>query len=214
MIFIILMAATALFPTPTGLIITEIQIHGEDQVTIFNPGTENLDISGFRLRKRSSTGKESSVRVFPKESEIVAGGSFIWSNSKNNHHLKIGADVWSRATISNNNSIALISPEGDIVDSVAWGEGTDQFLSGKPIFSNPSEDQIIRRRTSDEGYHLTGDNSKDFELYPGVKFNLLNNSSIRRWTREKDEGTSPIALGGGIAILSALSILILKRSIF
>lgn len=209
-----MMTAAALFPTPNGPIITEVQIRNESQITIFNPGTEDLDISGFKLRKRSSTGKEYSVRVFPQESAVVAGGSFIWSNSKGDRHLNIGADVRSTATISNDNSIALVSPEGDIVDSVAWGNGDDQFLSGSPIPSNPSEGQIIRRIASDDGYRSTGDNSKDFELYPGTRSDLSNDYLIRTWTGEEDESASPVVVGSGIAVFSALSILMLKRTIF
>jgi len=214
MISFVLMTALTLSPIPTGIVITEVQIRSESRITIFNPGTEDLDVSGFRLRRRSSTGREYSVRVFPRGSIIIAGGYFTWSNSKDDRHLDIGADVWSTALLSNNNSIALVSPKGDIIDSVAWGSGKNQFLSGEPIPLNPSEGQIIRRIFSDEGYRSTGDNSDDFELYPGIKLDVPRDTHIRTWTKERNDGTSPIAIGSGIAILSALSILMLKRAIF
>lgn len=211
MIPIILITAMVLSPTPV-LIITEVQVHGESHIKIFNPGTEDLDISGFRLRKKTASGRESSIRVFPKESTITAGGYFTWANSKNNHHLKIEADVWSKTGISDNNNIALVSPEGDILDSVAWGKGDNQFLSGKPI-PNPSKDQIIRRISSDEKYQITGDNLSDFELYPGIKSDISESEFIQTWTGENSK-TSPIIIGVGVAILSLLSILILRRAIY
>lgn len=208
------MTALTLSPISTDIVITEVQIRSESRITIFNPGTKDLDISGFRLRRKSSTGREHSVRVFPRGSVIVAGGYFTWSNSKDDRHLDIGADVWSTALLSNNNSISLVSPRGDIIDSVAWGSGKDQFLSGEAISLNPSEGQIIRRIFLDEGYRSTGDNSNDFELYPGTKLDVLKDTDIRTWTKERNDDTSPVAIGGGVAILSTLSILMLKRAIF
>ena len=208
------MTALTLSPTPTGIVITEVQIRNESRIIIFNPGTENLDVSEFRLRRKSSTGREYSIRVFPRGSIIVAGGYLTWSNSKDDRHLDIGADVWSTALLSNNNSIALVSPKGDIIDSVAWGSGENQFFSGEPIPLNPSEGQIIRRIFLNESYRSTGDNSNDFELYPGIKLDAPKDTHIRTWTKERNDDTSPVAIGGGVAILSALSILMLKRAIF
>ncbi len=207
--------AASMAITPPTVIITEVQIRGDSpnssHIVLFHQGENELDISGFRLRKRTSSGRESSVRVFPRESRIAANGYFVWANSKNNHHLSSGADVWSTSGIARNNSIALLSPSGEIIDSVAWGDGENQFGAG--ALPNPVEGQIIKRLSVNGEYLRTGDNLADFFLYPERRSTLPEGRDIRKWSREKEGERYPLAAGVGIALLSSISILILKRSL-
>ncbi len=213
---IILVTALALVSTG-NLMITEVQIRSdspnESHITIFNQSDDDIDISGFKIRKKSSTGREYSVRVFPKESKISAGGYFTWSNSRNDYHLKIDADTWSTAGISNDNSIAIFSPSNEIIDSLAWGDGDGQFLLGSPIPVNPNNDQIIKRKISEGRYENTGDNSTDFFLYPETIIKMAESDLIQYRSQEKREERSPVAIGASIAIFSSFSILMLKKSI-
>ncbi len=214
----LIILATALALASTGnLMITEVQIRGdspsESHITIFNQSNNDIDISGFKIRKKSSTGREYSVRVFPKENKIFAGGYFTWSNSRNDYHLKIDADTWSTAGISNDNSIGLFSPSNKIIDSLAWGDGDGQFLSGSPIPVNPNNDQIIKRKTFEGRYENTGDNSADFFLYPETIIDIMESDLIQHRSQEKRDNQSPVAIGAGIVILSSFSILMLKKSI-
>lgn len=199
------------------IIITEVQVRGESPdesyITIFNQGDSDINISKFKLRKRSSTGKESSIRVFPYESIILSKGYFKWANSRNNHHLDIEADVWSTAGISANNSIALLSPENKIIDSLSWGSGKSQFLLGPSLAQNPENHQIIKRISSMSGYQNTKDNYKDFQLDPEIDLNIPESKFIETQIKIDQSNTSPITSGVGIAVLSALSILILKKSL-
>ena len=73
--YLIILCLFLFFPLLTGaendhLLIVEVQIAGEkannDFIKIYNPTDSDLDISGYKLRKRSSTGGESSIRVFPE----------------------------------------------------------------------------------------------------------------------------------------------------
>ncbi|MCD6483061.1 MAG: lamin tail domain-containing protein, partial [Candidatus Aenigmarchaeota archaeon] len=84
------------------LVISEVQIAGEkasyDFVEIYNPTNISLDISGYKLRKRTSTGSEFSIRVFPSGSIIKSNGYFLWANSKGGYAESVGADVSSTAT--------------------------------------------------------------------------------------------------------------------
>ncbi len=200
-----------------NLIFTEIQIRGESPdesyITIFNHGSINLDISGFKLRKRSSTGKEYSIRVFPQGSIIQSKEYFTWSNSKNDYHLDINADIWSTAGISNNNSIAILSPEGKIIDSLAWGNGENQFLKGSPLPSNPEKNQIIKRIFLNSEYRDTGDNSVDFRFDPEITINIPESNFVLKRQEKIRRDPHPITSGAGIALISALSILMLKKSL-
>lgn len=113
----------------THIVVSEIRLTGgtgkttEDFIELYNPGNSAVDLSGWKLRKRTASGAESSIRVFPDGSSIAARGFFLWASSDKGYAASIGADVESAATIAGNNSVALENKDGLIVDSVAWGEG-------------------------------------------------------------------------------------------
>jgi len=59
------------------IIISEVQIEdasssSHDFIELFNPTEEDIDISGFRLRKKTSSSSEYSIRVFPTTTTISA----------------------------------------------------------------------------------------------------------------------------------------------
>ncbi len=150
------------------LIITDIQIAGDqtdnDYVKIYNEGEQEVVVSGFRLRKKSSSGQEYSIRVFPKDTNIPAKDYLIWANSRNEFAEKIGAHLTSTSTLSKNNSVALVSPDGQIISAVAWGEGSSQFIEGTVSLPNPESNQQIMRKLIDEIYQSTQSNIDDFYL--------------------------------------------------
>ncbi|MEK7508902.1 MAG: lamin tail domain-containing protein, partial [Patescibacteria group bacterium] len=76
--FVALMGAVFLFSPPTPVlsaaaghvVISQVQITGgsgqttRDFIELYNPTETTLDLSGWKLRKKTKTGTESSVRVF------------------------------------------------------------------------------------------------------------------------------------------------------
>ncbi|MBZ1345122.1 MAG: lamin tail domain-containing protein [Candidatus Nealsonbacteria bacterium] len=186
--FIIFLFLSGFFPVfvygqeINHLIIVEVQIRGEkannDFIKIYNLGGNNLDISGYRLRKRVSTGSESSVRVFPSGSKILAKGCFLWANSKDDFRLSVKADVWSTQTLARNNSIALLNPENKIIDALAWGESQNPFVKGAPFPENPTANQQLKRKRFNGNYQNTNNNSQDFYLYPSLETSLLKTEAI------------------------------------
>jgi len=151
-----------------NLLIVEVQIAGDnpdnDYIKIYNSESQVIDISGYRLKKRSSPGSESSIRVFPEGSKILANDFFVWANSKNNYYFTINANTWSSATLAKNNSIALLNPKGEIIDAVAWGESQNPFVKGLPFPENPAQNQQLKRKTINEKYQNTDNNRQDFFL--------------------------------------------------
>ena len=141
------------------LVISEVQIAGEkasyDFVEIYNPTNTPLDISGYKLRKRTSTGSESSIRVFPSGSIIKSNGYFLWANSEDGYAESVGADVSSTATLAKNNSIALLSPDGTIIDAVAWGESQNPFVEGSYFPKNPMANESIERKAQTSSTNTT-----------------------------------------------------------
>jgi hypothetical protein len=153
-------------PTPspsTHLLISQIQIAGatsaNDFVKIYNPAPAAVDIGGWKLRKKSSTGSDASLREFPKGLSVGAGAYFIWANSANGFAQSISADASSSQTLSADNSVALFDADGVLIDSVAWGNGANQYGEGSPYPTNPAASQILERSVD------TDNNAKDFDLH-------------------------------------------------
>ena len=156
--------------TVSGLIITEVQVEGESvdecYIKIYNSSEKSIDISGFGLRKKTSTGNDSSVRLFPSGSIIEGNGYFVWASSrKSSFPEKIDADVISTQYLSYNNSVALFNNSRELIDALAWGSGENQYSFGSPI-ENPSKGQVIKRVKENNSYISNNDNSLDFSLYP------------------------------------------------
>lgn len=162
--------------TNQALLIVEVQIAGDssdnDFIKIYNQSDNSFDISGYKLKKRSSNGKEYSIIVIGKTQAnfrntiIPARGYFLWANSKDDFYSTIRADVWSKATLARNNSIALLNPEGLILDALAWGESQNPFVKGSPFPENPVANQQLKRKKANGNYQNTNNNNQDFYLFP------------------------------------------------
>jgi hypothetical protein len=150
------------------LVIVQVQLAGvarsDSFVKIFNPTTRSVDIGGWKLRKRSSTGGEYSLREIAKGSVILSGGYFMWANSKNGFASSTNADVGSAETLAANNSVGLLSSDGTLVDAVAWGIGTNQFGEGVAFATNPASNQVLIRKSAEGNVIDTDNNASDFML--------------------------------------------------
>jgi hypothetical protein len=160
--------------TPSGsghIVIYAVQITGgtgktdNDFIRIFNPTGTMIDIGGWKLRKRTQSGGEDSIRVLPSGSSITAGGSFLWANSKDGFATSLGANESSTQTLAANNSIALINKDGTTVDAVAWGSGhTNPFIEGSAYSESPGANQSLKRKTVNGVVQDTDNNSSDFAI--------------------------------------------------
>ncbi len=161
-------------PTPTPnvpahLVIAAVQIAGvastNDFIKIFNPTGGVIDASGWKLRKRTSTGTENSVRVFPAGSFVQPQNYFTWANSANGFAASIGADASSSETLAADNSTALEDATSAVIDAVAWGTGlTNPFVEGTPYPDNPAANQTLARKFAGGTMQDTDDNSQDFRV--------------------------------------------------
>jgi hypothetical protein len=153
------------------VVISEIQLTGgtgstqNDFIELYNPNDTDIDISGWKLRKRTGNGNESSIRSFPSGSIIPTHGYFLWANSKDDFADSISADVSSTASIAVNNSIALINSDGAIEDQVAWGSDlVNPFQEGTPLIQTLDANQSYERKPDCNLYCDTGDNAHDFTI--------------------------------------------------
>jgi hypothetical protein len=158
-------------PDPVRLLITEIQIRNassskNDFIEIYNPSQNQIDVSGFQLKKKSSTGKEYSVRVFPNSAQIPGQSYFLWLNSEYNLLSDVLANTTSTQTLAKNNSLALFDNYQRILDSVAWGTSTNSFAEANAFNQNPEQEQVLARKwsTTTSQYIDTNNNQQDFGL--------------------------------------------------
>ncbi len=135
-----------------------------DLVRLINPTGGAIDISGWKLRKRSKTGADYPLKTFPGGSGIAPGGSFIWANAGGGFAESVHADVSSSETLSADNSVALMDASGAVIDAVAWGEGSGQYGEGAPYPTDPVPGQQLVRRSPGGAPADTGDNANDFIL--------------------------------------------------
>lgn len=158
-------------PCPSALdhlVIAEIRIAGtsstNDFIKIFNPTAAAADVSGWKLRKKSKTGAEYSLRVFPNGSLVASGGNFLWANADDGFGDAIHADATSTATLAADNSAALFDASNATIDAVAWGEGTDQYVEGTAYPANPEAGQTLKRKFLNDAIVDTGNNADDFAI--------------------------------------------------
>ncbi len=150
--------------------IIEVQISGtqadEDYIKIYNPLDQEINVSHYKLKKKSSTGKEYSLRVFPTPTIIPAKGEIIWANSKNEYAQSLSAQLESAGSLSINNSIAFFDKNGKIISALGWGEGANQFSERKLFPLNPQANQQLKRKQDQGNFQNTNSNLEDFYLSP------------------------------------------------
>jgi PKD repeat protein len=155
------------FPSPPGsfvqaaadasVVISEVQIGGDDPdddfVELFNPSDKAVDVSGWKLRKRTKSGAESSVRVFAGGSVVASRGYFLWANSKG--AFKDQADQSGTAILAADNSLALFTKEDALADAVTWGDGhIGPFAPSASFPTNPPAGTSLERNLSDGTFSL------------------------------------------------------------
>ncbi len=152
----------------SNLVVAEIQIAGgasdNDFVKLFNPTAAAVDVSGWKLRKKSKSGADYSLRVFPDGSAVAPGGYFAWANASGGFGGGMGADVTSTETLAADNSVALFDVSGALVDAVAWGEGAAQYVEGAAYPANPETGQVLKRKSANGAIVDTDNNADDFAL--------------------------------------------------
>ncbi len=156
------------------IVITKVQITGgtgkteEDFIELYNDNSKPVLLEGFKLKKKTKTGTESSLKSFEKEDVIPAKGYFLWINSSLKSRYEY--DVYSSGTISADNSSAIFDADGKILDAVAWGSGhSNPFVEGETFPTNPEGSKIIYRKKSGDDFNDSNNNRADFEISDRVE---------------------------------------------
>ena len=146
--------ATPALAEPQTVLLSEVSIAGEKSndefIELFNPNDTTVDISDMQLRRRTASGSESSLRVFPKNSSIPAHGYFLWAHSDGIYATPFADSETGSSALADNNSIGLFTKsgaDGILIDSIAWGTGS-LFTPETLIFPNPGKKKALSRSTT------------------------------------------------------------------
>lgn len=138
----------------THLVISEVQIagvaSGNDFIELYNPTSSDVSLEGLRLGKRSSTGTTSaSIVAFAADETVPARGYYLWCNTTLN--VALSCDRNTSATVSNNNSVALIDGAlngGAIVDAVTFGSPASPLGEGTSLTAPIASSSVERKANS------------------------------------------------------------------
>ncbi|HEV8601022.1 MAG TPA: lamin tail domain-containing protein [Patescibacteria group bacterium] len=137
------------------LVISQVQITGgsgkttNDFVEIYNPTSQDIDLKGIRLVKRTKTGTtDTLLKSWTDSTLIKAHGFYLWANSGFTD-ISAAADIATTGSIADDNGIALRNGPNDtgaIIDSLAWGAATNLFVEGQVFTINPEANQSLERK--------------------------------------------------------------------
>jgi len=159
-------------PVFPKIIISEIQIAGkdgngktfpkEDFVELYNPNENDLDLTNWYLQRKTKSASDFSPYI-PKN---LLSGKIIKSQEYFliiNASSSFSADTTTTYPLTEDNTLILKNPNGQVVDKIGWGKAQDFETSPA---ENPSPGQSIGRKwsTTSQNYIDTENNESDFEI--------------------------------------------------
>ncbi|MDE2001851.1 MAG: lamin tail domain-containing protein [Patescibacteria group bacterium] len=124
-------AATAPVSGTSRILISEVMAgmstnKGYQFVELYNPGTAAVDLTGWSMKKKSSTGTESSLVSATRlqDKKIPPGGYFLIAKD-GGYTSAVAPDVVWPASYSlayTNNAVTIYDPNGTAIDAVSWTE--------------------------------------------------------------------------------------------
>jgi hypothetical protein len=154
----------------THLVISEIQVGGattnDEFIELYNPTNSDVDITGWKLRKKTSTGTESAL-VASISGTIKSHGYFLIVNPEVSANYQYD-NLYSSASyaIANNNTVILEDTANTEIDKVGFGTPADYETQAA---LSPSSGESIERKATETstlesmtvGVDVTNGNSYD-----------------------------------------------------
>ena len=158
---------------PEGILISEVLpgIYGVDNnlefIELYNTGPVAVDLNGWSLWYRVADSKEEAVlHAWEDRADIPGLGHYLL--------VRAGKDVgntsdaeYTTSLFEKKGGLALRDPAGTTMDTLVWGEGPTDFLSGLPAPVPEGGASLERLPGGDKGNRQsTGDDAADFAINP------------------------------------------------
>lgn len=157
-------------------------------IELFNASNNDIDLTGYTLKKKTKSGSESALVSSAKFSGIIPSrGYFLISHPD---YKTINADLAYSSTsysIADNNTVLLYNKEGNLIDKVGYGETTDFETSAATL---PEADKSIERKVNNNEMQDTDNNNNDFKISDSPS--PQNTSSAKLLSSNSQETTGTI----------------------
>ncbi|MGC9049126.1 MAG: lamin tail domain-containing protein [Patescibacteria group bacterium] len=134
------------------VVISEVQIAGQtaddEFIELFNPTDSPIDLTGYVLKKKTSSGGESNLVVSSRfAGKVIQPKSFLLLAPEENYSGTTTPDImWPKSyNLAPNNTIILYYVT-ITVDKIGWGTALDFETNPSP--NNPDSNQSLERKAS------------------------------------------------------------------
>jgi len=175
------------------VVISEIQVIGsisnDEFVELYNPTGSDIDITGWKLRKKVSGGTESAL-VASMSGTIKAYGFFLIVHPDVSASYQYD-NLYSSGSyaIANNNTVILKNDSDIVIDKVGYGDTASDFETQSVI--GPGSGESLERKASNTSTLASMTNGESFN---GNSYDSNNNYNdfILRNIPEPQDSSSPI----------------------
>lgn len=133
-------------------------------VELFNPTDDEVDLTGWKLKKITSSGSDTTYLDSRVEGKIPAHGFYYFAPSASNFASEAD-EIYSADSnrITNNNGLRLLDADSNEIDLVWWG--TVATFDVLRAASNSAVDQSIARKFDENNFIVdSDDNLADFAI--------------------------------------------------
>ena len=144
---------------------------GDEFVEIVNTGTAAADLSGWKLVYRSGAGTSDVSLGTLADGTMLAPGAFFLFGGSSYSGAHAADKSFSASLASAAGGVAIKDADGNIVDSVGWGDATNAFVEGTTAAAPPIAPAPGKSDARHPNGHDTNVNSTDFTVgdpTPGV----------------------------------------------
>jgi len=141
-------------------------VTNDEFIELYNPTNSNINLDGWNLTKKASTGTETVLKIFPNIL-IPSYGYLLIAHSTGYIDIVTPDLTYSSGVVADtDNTILLYNNSNDLIDKVGYGSGA--FGYELNFAQNPPTNGSIERKSGKIPYDLEGngwdtnDNSNDF----------------------------------------------------
>ncbi len=147
-----------------NILISEIQIYptGNRFIELYNPNDIPIDLTGWSVKKKTSSGKEDSLLASSrlKGKSILPKSYFLLTNEEEYSGNVLPDVSWAKSNyIAKDNTIILYDNNQSVVDKVGFGLSAD--CEGDCAL-NPDENHSIQKKFQNNIFVDTNNNNADF----------------------------------------------------